>query len=54
MTARARALDDLQLGFGFDQPSGSLSLVEPEIGDEVEQAQAELDAEDEADAAASS
>jgi hypothetical protein len=49
MTARARSLDDLQLGFGFDQPSGSLSLVEPEIGDEVEQAQAELDAEDQAD-----
>ena len=50
MTSRARALDELQLGFGFDAPTGSLSLVEPEIGDELQQAQAELDAEDDADA----
>ena len=50
MNSRARALDELQLGFGFDAPTGSLSLVEPEIGDELQQAQAELDAEDDADA----
>lgn len=50
MSSRPRSLDDTQLGFGFDAPSGSLSLVEPEIGDEVEQAQAELDADEQADA----